>query len=709
MTTLSSDRPSTNPEDDLFGHAPFAKSLADSIYRHHGSDGMVLALYGPWGSGKSTILSYVRHYLEQRPEADQTVVVTFNPWWFSGQENLAHAFLGQLQAVLPVKFAGFKKLGEKLAEFSEGIGGLVELAGAVGVGGIVGQGLKLIGTKPKDIPALKNEISELLLAEKKRVLIIIDDIDRLMPEEVRQLFTVIKALADFPNVVYLLAFDREVAVEAIRQQTGMPGDRYLEKIIQVPFEIPPVDRTALHAAFFKRLDEVLVGTPDGMFDQSYWSNVFHDGIDTLIEVPRDIVRFGNTLSVTYPSVVGEVNPVDFIAIEALRVFMPAVYDVVRSNQDQFAGYRSASHGLHDKKELQAFHDTWIKDIPEELRESTMSLLQRIFPKLENTTYGADWVAEWRKNQRVCVPELFPTYFRLAVAPGTIRRSEMVALLALADTPDLLGQALVKATLEKRSDGISKVRALLERLMDYVPKDILAEHITTFINVLLDVGDKLVLPSNPLESFDFGNESRVMRVVYHLLKRVEKTQRLILLREAFNQGQGIGVQCYLLGTLVDENAKQAEGNEALMDAADLGALKAIWLDKIRAVEDNQLLTHSYLPRLLFRWNTWGNADEVRAWCTHATETDEGLMAFLTHFCSHTRSQTMGDYAVRIQPRLNPNHLEKYLNTEAVAARLAKHQQAGTIPEQSKESVTQYLTEFAMIKAGINPDGLGAFGD
>lgn len=710
MATLSSDRPSTDPKDDLFGHAPFAKSLADSICHHHGSDGMVLALYGPWGSGKSTVLSYVRHYLEQRPEAEQPVIITFNPWWFSGQENLARAFLGQLQAVLPGKSEKFKKLGDLLSDFAEGIGGLVDLTGTTfGAGTLVGKALSKFRRNPKDVPGLKASISKVLADAQQRILVIIDDIDRLTPEETRQLLTVIKALADFPNVIYLLAFDREVAAEAISQQTGMPGERYLEKIIQVPFEIPPVDRTALHAAFFQRLDEVLVGTPDGMFDQSYWSNVFHDGIDALIKVPRDIVRFGNTLSVTYPSVVGEVNPVDFIAIEALRVFMPTVYDVVRSNQDQFAGHRSASHGSHDKKEFQAFHDAWIKDIPEELRESTMSLLRRIFPKLENTTYGADWVAEWRKNQRVCVPELFPTYFRLAVAPGTIRRSEMVALLALADTPDLLGQSLVKATLEKRSDGISKVRALLERLMDYVPKDIPDERIATFINVLLDVGDQLVLPGNPLESFDFGNESRVTRVVYHLLKRVDKAQRLTLLSEAFKQGQGIGVQCYLLGTLIDENTKQAGSNEALMDATDLDALKAIWLDKIRATEVNHLLTLSQLPRVLFRWNAWGNADEVRAWCLRATETDEGLMTFLPHFCSHTRSQTMGDYAVRIQPRLNPNHLEKYLDTEAVAARLAKHQQAGTIPEQAKESVNQFLKEYTMIKAGIDPDGMDAFDD
>ena len=84
MTAISADRPSSNPQDDLFGHAPFAESLANSICRYPGNDGLVLALYGPWGSGKSTVLNYVRHFLEQRPEAEQPVIVTFNPWWFSG-------------------------------------------------------------------------------------------------------------------------------------------------------------------------------------------------------------------------------------------------------------------------------------------------------------------------------------------------------------------------------------------------------------------------------------------------------------------------------------------------------------------------------------------------------------------------------------------------------------------------------------------------
>lgn len=262
ITSLSADRPSTDPAEDLFGHATFAKTLADAIRGYRGSDGIVLALYGPWGSGKSTVLAYVQYELEHGPENDCPVVVSFNPWWFSGQEHLAKAFLGQLQAVLPEKYAGFKALGQRISEFSEALGVATDVAGAalgIPLGGkAVEKGAKLLAIKPKDVPALKRALSQLLIEQKKRILVVIDDIDRLAPDEVRHLFTVIKALADFPYVTYLLAFDREVAASAISEQTGLPGDRYLEKIVQVPFELPRVDRTTLRQALFVRLDAVMV-------------------------------------------------------------------------------------------------------------------------------------------------------------------------------------------------------------------------------------------------------------------------------------------------------------------------------------------------------------------------------------------------------------------------------------------------------------------
>ena len=713
MTALSADRPSSNPQDDLFGHAPFAESLANSICRYPGNDGLVLALYGPWGSGKSTVLSYVRHFLEQRPEAEQPAIVAFNPWWFSGQENLARAFLGQMQAVLPAKNAKFKKLGDLLGDFAEGVGGLIDLSGMTGgAGSKIG---KLVGMitkrKPKDVPALKSEISKILRDAQTRILVIIDDIDRLTPEETRQLFTVIKALADFPNVVYLLAFDREVAAQAIEQQSGMPGERYLEKIIQVPFELPPVDRVALRAALFKRLDEILGDTSDRLFDQSYWTNAFHDGIDPLIQVPRDVVRFTNTLAVTYPPVRGEVNPVDFIALEALRVFLPSLYDVIRTNQDKFSGHSRDNRYDGDQRAIAAFHEQWAQAVPESLRSSTKALLERIFPKIGQMGFGADWLAQWRRALRACHPDAFPTYFRMTVPPGTVRRSEMLALLSLAETPAALGDALVQATSVQRADGLSKARALLERLMDHVAKDIPDAHIAVFICVLLDIGDLLVLDSDERGSFDLGNESRITRVVYHLLKRVDQSQRHHLLKTAITGGRAVGAQRYLIVALSDEAQKQAEvGEEALVDVVTLDDLKALWLDGLKTkISQSELLAHSKLPRLLAAWCQWGDPAEARKWCEAATSSNDDLLTFLPKFCSHTRSQTVGDWAVRVQPRLNPTLLERYVDTTACAQRLIDLRQAGVVPDTAREAVDQFLNEFEMLKAGKNPDGVGAFDD
>ncbi|EJB8514457.1 TPA: AAA family ATPase [Pseudomonas aeruginosa] len=709
MTALSADRPGTDPKDDLFGHAPFAKSLADSICRYQGSDGLVLALYGPWGSGKSTVLNYVQHFLEQRPEDEQPVLVKFNPWWFSGQENLARAFLGQLQAVLPARSEKFKQLGDLLADFAEGVGGLIDLTGVSGgAGGLIGKLLGQAKRKPKDVPALKDSITGILQKAGKRILVIIDDIDRLTPEETRQLFTVIKALADFPNVIYLLAFDRDVAAQAIEQQSGLPGERYLEKIIQVPFELPPVDRVALRAALSKRLDEILADVPEGSFDQSYWTNVYHDGIDALIQVPRDVVRFTNTLAVTYPAVRGEVNAVDFIALEALRVFLPGLYDVIRTNPDRFSGHSRDSRYGADERTKEAFHTGWAQALPDQLQESSKALIERIFPKTGRMGYGSDWLAEWRRNLRACHPDVFPIYFRLTVPPGAIRRGEMMALLSLAASPADFGNALVQAREERRPDGMSKVRALLERLMDHVEKDIPDAHIPTVIQALFDVGDALIDPADERGMFDFGNVSRASRPVYHLLKRLSAVRRADVLEAAMRAGRAVAVQSWLLKALDEEVEKAQEAT--LLTADEVIRLKSVWLERIRVLAgESGFMGHPELPRLLATWKHWGEGTEVRAWCDRVTTSDEGLLNLLPKFLQHTRSQTMGDWAVRLQPRLNPSWLESYIDTAVTAARLQRLQRDDTVPDGAREAVSQYLTEFEMLQSGKDPDGIGAFDD
>ncbi|MBV2180851.1 MAG: AAA family ATPase [Castellaniella sp.] len=719
---LSSDRPSTDPAQDLFGHAPFAKTLAKAIREYRGSDGIVLALYGPWGSGKSTVLAYVQHELKIGPEEDRPVIVQFNPWWFSGQEHLAKAFLGQLQAVLPAKYKGFEKIGNLLADFSGALGGAADLAGksfsVPFVGKFVEAGVKRLATKPKDVPALKIALSNLLLEQKKRVLIVIDDIDRLAPDEVRQLFTVIKALADFPYVTYLLAFDREVAATAISEQTGLPGERYLEKIIQVPFELPRPDRTTLRQALFKRLDAVMAPTPEGRFDSVHWSNIFHSGLDPLIIVPRDVVRLANALSVTYPAVVGEVNPVDFIAIEALRVFLPSVYDAIRTAPGEFTGYaRLDGYDANNvKQRAQAFHESWLRTVSEQLQASTKNMVERLFPRLESVWgkmyYSADPVREWRRQLRICAPEVFPAYFKLSLSQDAVSRADIDALLATTQSSASFAKALEAAAGVKNADGVSKVPALLDRFMDHVAQEVDVADVQSIIEALFDVGDKLLSRADRNTGmFGFGNESRVGRIAYHLLKKVEPAQRVTMLTRALDKGKALRRSQYLIASLSQdvEEAAKIEG-DSLVSAAEAQALKAAWCMRMKQLaNDANFIDHPSVAWLVSAWREWGGAAEAVAWWQATAASDEGLVKLIAAQAFESRTQSGSDLAWRTHLRVNPRSLEPYGDVEALAERVRALLDGDGVAAPHLAAVTQFVHACDRMKAGKDPDAFGFFDD
>lgn len=382
---LSADQPLKNPDEDLLGYARFAQALADSICEMIPPEGLVIAVHGSWGAGKTTALEFLNHYLEEKPENERPLVMRFNPWWFSGQEDLTRRFFGQLEVVLS-RESRLAKSKQKLLEVREG---LRRLGAAVGetplpgawLGKAVSQGLSV---EPLDLYELKLRISESLLTWEKRILVVIDDIDRLTVEEIRQLFRVIKAVADFPNVIYLLAFDRKVVVRALEQTAGVSGEDYLKKIVQVPFELPLPEIAALSRMFFQKVDVIFDGTSKDLINETHLGNVFHDGVKHFLATPRDVVRFANSLSVTYPPVRNEVNVADFVAIEALRVFMPLVYEIIRKHADAFVGVSLLPlYGASPVEELKMFHDSWLSGIKENERETTKNLLKRIFPKLES--------------------------------------------------------------------------------------------------------------------------------------------------------------------------------------------------------------------------------------------------------------------------------------------------------------------------------------
>ena len=545
----SADKPLIEPEQDRLGYAPFAKHLADSICKMNFPEGFVIAVYGSWGSGKSTLLNFLVHYLKQKPESEQPIIVPFNPWLYSEDEDITRRFLNQLQTSLSQLKVVPKGFRTRITNFVKAVSEIPVPYAQAGKAVV-----RLFDDKEKDISDLKEGLEDTIENQLPRIVVTIDDIDRLANDDMTKLFRLLKAMPNFTNVVYVLASHKEVIFKALAETQGVPGDIYLEKIIQASFELPLPDKTLLRKLLFEKLNAIFTDIPKQLFDPRYWGNIYFQGIDHFITNLRDIVRLTNILTVTYPAVKGEVNTVDLIAIEFLRIFCPMVYDIICKNPKFFAGYADAKSFLVPTlDELKDFHNSWMAQLTNEDKEPVKRLLLHLFPKFEavyrNTFYDVKHESTWRKHLRVCSLEIFPNYFRLTLTEGEFSDTEATAILAVASDAKVFGENLVELAHQKRSDGTTQVRAFLERLEDYTEKEIPANCIPSIVKALFDVGDQLLPPEDePQGMFDFGNDIRIERLISQLLHRLEEQARFEILKEAMSNGNALSLIVREVATL-----------------------------------------------------------------------------------------------------------------------------------------------------------------
>ena len=334
---ISADVPIRAPAQDLYGITPFAATIARSIENVPFPDGVVYAIHGPWGSGKSSAVNLIQHYLEARAEDNKLQVVPFNPWWFSGAESLVLAFFREL--ALAIGKSTSKKVTEALFSIGRRVGPAGQLVGAAanlvtgGVAGALASGAAaLAGNLSKNARTIDEEHAEVahaLAKQDKRFLVIIDDIDRLSPDDALLMFRLIKSVGRLPNTIYLLAFDRKLAENVVLSRFPSEGPHYLEKILQAPFELPAPSAESLRRLLLASV-EAISGTPEEAQIVRFM-NVFYDAVVPFIRTPRDVVELSNALRVTWPAVVNEVDRADFLAIEALRLFAPDVHSSIRRN------------------------------------------------------------------------------------------------------------------------------------------------------------------------------------------------------------------------------------------------------------------------------------------------------------------------------------------------------------------------------------------
>lgn len=436
---------------------------------------------------------------------------------FSGAEQLVQSFFSELSSQL--------KLNPALAEIGKAIGEYGDLFDNFSWLPLIGPWIKggtglakatssLLQRKKNGISNEKSRVSEALKKSKQKIVVVLDDIDRLSTNEIREVFRLVRLTANFPNLIYLLAFDRK-RIEAALSEDGFPGRAYLEKILQISFDLPVIPERVLNQEIFKALDLELSGEDvQGNFDSELWQDVFMEIVRPLISNMRDVRRYAAAVGGATRDLRGQIEIVDVLALEAIRCFLPDVFHripamaVILTNTSG-NGYRNDSQHAKFKKDIEdlvASTDTH--------QEIVKNLIRRIFKAAEryvgNMHYGAEWNKIWLRERRVASIEILHLYLERVASQGLIAFNVAEqAWLLMPSSHEF--EAYIRGLPQ---DQVVDVISNLEAYEDSVSEDRVLPGIVTLLNIAPS------LPEIDRGMFGFSSQMTVRRVVYRLLKSIK---------------------------------------------------------------------------------------------------------------------------------------------------------------------------------------------
>ncbi len=701
------DSPICCPEEDRLGIDPLAHTISKCILNLQKPVGSVVAVHGRWGSGKSSLINLVRHHLSGT--AKELTVLEFQCWRYRSEEALAVGFFRELhtglKSVLPKSSKARKAFVEIYSRFALAgplLGAVSSTVSGISIlDRIVSSALQLIENMIKtdeSDESLQREVFKALRASSRLFLMVIDDIDRLSPDEALVIFRLVKSVGRLPNVIYLLAYDRNITEQAVKERYPSEGAHYLEKIVQASFDLPEPNRHALTTILESEIAEVLGDVDSG--SQVHLGNMFRAVVAPEVRTPRDVVRLSNALKTTYPAVRDEVDPTDFLALETLRLFRPNVYQALRSRKPVLVGLgRDWGHREQDsvaKKCEQALLGKEPKGDWPLLKDG----LQRLFRPLQSiwsTTHPGNG-AEWSRARRACSAMHFDTYFQFSLSSCAVPLREIHELLRRADQGAFVRKTFLDALGVQLAEGRTKASFLLEELT-YHADDMEVSKIRPFLQSLYSIANDLRIDSDEIHD-TWTNNSRRLLVLTRalLLGRTELDARSEILFKAI-QSAPLDWLVYISDLVLTDQLPPQENKvptcpeECLMSKYDAGRIRQIALHRIRdAARDGSIIEAKDLAFVLFRWHdmTGDDSDEVRKFCNVALENDQSIAKLARAFLGQSKVGQIGDHVHHIQDRACVAGIESLMDVDRFRERLSEVLCDSRLSPNDRNTVERFLT-------------------
>ena len=678
LKELSSYKPLTCSDRDRLGFGGIAHTLAIAFAKNDLSQGLVIGVEGAWGSGKTSLVNLALVKLQSVPpekikgNQKNPEVIRFSPWLVGSRDELLEQLFADLEpAILQlVPEPMINDIKTMIGRYAYVPSALAKLAGycaSVGVplAGAFEKPLEYIGQfameiSKKSLGKLKRDLQKNLEKLTAPVLVFVDDLDRLDPCEVVEVLRLVKSVADFPNVAYILAYDPEVIADNINCALRISdGKSYLEKVVQASFKVPNAMNFDLRNWLRDEISLLLEGRSLDPSTREHLDRVCHQWGREYLKTPRDVVRVVNSMKLHFVPVQDKVDPGDMVFLQIVRLKNSKLFGWIERYVSDLSEFSDWGRIPAENRERLENELRIIISPKKNEQDAFISILARLhFPTLSNVLetfiYSASDVNSFTARKRLASANHFSYYFSFDRAPGTVSDSEFEQFLSNCEHAPAEAVSTFRRMIENRRPQGGRLAELLLDRITAERGNISVTQIRGLFQVLGEAIDELILHTETEPSMYLNGD---VSGVFGLIAQVEgNTLRHQYIHKLFTEAKSLGWLAGIIRSSTFAHGVFGDRKESketrLLSEEEFRTCAEIFALRMSSESPDLILKHADFLNLMYAWYQLGYPEDTRAWIKEQTKGDE---EFLNVLCAMGRSHFLSD---DVQYNLNPEKLEPF---------------------------------------------------
>ncbi len=355
----NNDQPIKEIKKDKLNRVKFVQEIANALILEDDEPCITVSLEGIWGQGKTSVINMIQEIFEGMKEPP--IIVHYNPWISGKSDSLVQDFLIQFTSQLNLVDTPEegKKIAEALLSYSKLFSVAKLIPGVEPWGSLIQDIFSNVGNATKSLSELKTldirerklQVENKLKKLKRPIITIIDDIDRLTPDECFQILRLVKVIANFPRTSFCLAFDPQYLESVLSSNKISNTSEYLDKIIQLRMPLPLITPQDFDLIVEKSISDI-----EELFDFNYYNDdynrfkyIYNKHLRTIIKSPREIHRIFNHFRLVKNIVKNEVCTTDLFILSVICIKNNELYNHIKDNHAIYSR-RGADSQIMDRSE-----------------------------------------------------------------------------------------------------------------------------------------------------------------------------------------------------------------------------------------------------------------------------------------------------------------------------------------------------------------------